>query len=63
MAIIQTYSIYEYISSTISLPRKSMQKIAHIMLMKMYSLQIVNGVLGAYEFCILDGIVGSKCQN
>lgn len=60
MAIIQTYSIYEYISSSIYLSKSSMQKILHtLMLMETYSLQFVHGVLDAHEFCILDGIFGS----
>lgn len=63
MAIIQTYSIYEYINSTINLSKNSIQKKLHtLMLMEMYSLQFVNGLLGAHEFCILDGILGSSVK-
>lgn len=63
MAIIQTYSIYEYINSTINLSKNSMQKKLHtLMLMEMYSLQFVNGLLGEHEFCILYGILGSSVK-
>lgn len=63
MAIIQTYSIHEHISSTINLSKSSMQKNLHtLMLMEMYSLQFVNGVHGAHGFRILDGIFGSSVK-